>query len=313
MAQLVTLLGPQRLEPNLYEAVAAAGVSGQIATVTAGWEEREGEDEELAAHLQQPTVNLRLYPRAEQIFEIDRELFDGHRAARDEVREIELLYRARLAHALEAARELLALRATERVPESSIEPEIEASIEAVRVLDEQFLARVDSIWGEYVERFKPAGRQELARQREELHQILADTAALCVAGGHVGVLLDRLQMFGVFDAFTDRPVFAWSAGAMALAERVVVFHDSPPQGPGNAEVFGRGVNVYRDVVPLPHAQKRLRLSDAARVELFARRFAPARCVLLDQGAWVEWDGETWTDRRAAGELCVDGSVTGAAQ
>jgi len=91
-----------------------------------------------------------------------------------------------------------------------------------------------------------------------------------------------------------RGVVAWSAGAMALSERVVLFHDSPPQGAGDPEVLDAGLALCRQLVALPHARERLRLEDPVRVALFARRFAPATCVVLDSGARLDWDGVGWT-------------------
>ena len=83
------------------------------------------------------------------------------------------------------------------------------------------------------------------------------------------------------------PVIAWSAGAMALAERIVLFHDRSAHGPGHPEVYGSGLSVLRNVVPLPHARARLLLDDAPRMAVFARRFAPARCVLLENGTRMD--------------------------
>ena len=92
-----------------------------------------------------------------------------------------------------------------------------------------------------------------------------------------------LHLFNVAaGAAAAAPVIAWSAGAMALTDRIVLFHDRAPQGPGHPEVYGSGLSVLRDVVLLPHARARLLLDDAPRMAVFARRFAPARCVLLEQ-------------------------------
>jgi hypothetical protein len=77
---------------------------------------------------------------------------------------------------------------------------------------------------------------------------------------------------------------------MALTDRIVLFHDRAPQGPGHPEVYGAGLSVLRDVVLLPHARTRLLLDDAPRMAVFARRFAPARCVLLDNGTRIDSDG-----------------------
>jgi hypothetical protein len=137
-----------------------------------------------------------------------------------------------------------------------------------------------------------------------------ESAAVIVAGGHVNVLADVLHLFNVAAALNaeardpagdpaGRPVIAWSAGAMALTERIVLFHDRAPQGPGHPEVYSAGLSVLRDVVLLPHARTRLLLDDVPRMAMFARRFEPARCVLLDNGTRIDTDdADTRPDARA---------------
>ena len=110
----------------------------------------------------------------------------------------------------------------------------------------------------------------------------------------MGVLADVLHLFNVAAALRS-PVIAWSAGAMALAERIVLFHDRAPQGPGHPEVYASGLSVLRGIVPLPHARARLLLDDRPRMAVFASRFAPARCVLLESG--TRMDIEATTDCR----------------
>jgi hypothetical protein len=44
MAANVVLLGPQRFEPTLASVVRSLGIQEDLATVTAGWQEREDED-----------------------------------------------------------------------------------------------------------------------------------------------------------------------------------------------------------------------------------------------------------------------------
>ena len=50
-ARPIVLLGPQREQRTVADAVRGLGVEGPVATVTAGWEEREAEDTELRDHL----------------------------------------------------------------------------------------------------------------------------------------------------------------------------------------------------------------------------------------------------------------------
>jgi hypothetical protein len=212
---------------------------------------------------------------------------------------------------LEACRTLLA-RTDVAQPDEVVGPEIEDAIEQVRRLDAHHLARTAALDDEVFARVDPAGRPSLARHREQLGRELAPCEAVLVAGGHVGILLNRLRLFGVLELSDPRPIVAWSGGAMALAERVVLFHDSPPQGPGDPEVYARGMGLVRGVVPLPHAAERLRLEDPARVALLARRFAPEACVPLDAGDRLEGSSSSssWVGGQDGRRLERDGSVAG---
>lgn len=300
------LLGPQRSRPTLAEAVARLGIdssgTGQIASVTAGWQEREAEIDEMREHLSQPVVDLRLHRRCEQAFAEDPDLFHAHRARQDRLRAMHRLYRYRLDFALEPARELL-----RRTGDAALlAPEREAAIAAIRDLDRRYLRRIAEVHRAF-EQDHPAGAHPaLERQRDEIANLLEESAALAIAGGHVAVLVNRLRLFR-FAELAPKPIIAWSAGAMALAERVVLFHDSPPQGAGNAEVFDVGLGLTSGLLPLPHARRRLQLEDPFRVELFARRFAPDVCLLLDEGDAVTFDGSR-LQPAAARRLTTGGRV-----
>lgn len=287
----VVLLGPQRFFPSLGEAVSHLGIDGRLASVTAGWQEREAEDLELHEHLGERTVNLMLYSRAEDCFERDPDLFRAHRERQQRLRELQELYRGRLAHAQAAVRELYARSGDGEL----IEPEKAAATEAVRQLDAHHLGRVRAIDEAFEAAWRPRERPAVARHLRVLERLLSRVEALLVAGGHVAVLVNRLRLFGFDRLVGGRPVFAWSAGAMAVTERIVLFHHSPPQGHGNTELLESGLGLVRGVVALPHARRRLDLDDPGRMSRLARRFAPAECLTLDDGAWL-------VDRAGAREL-----------
>ena len=63
----------------------------------------------------------------------------------------------------------------------------------------------------------------------------------------------RMRLFRLSNSLLDKPVIAWSAGAMVLGERIVLFHDTPPQGSAWAEVMEQGFGLLPDLVPRPHA------------------------------------------------------------
>lgn len=282
----VVLLGPQRHDPNLNAAVRTLELQGRLATVTAGWQEREADDAELCDHLGHQCVNLELYRRAGEVFRRDPELDAAHQARQERLHRMQDLYLIRLNHAADACHTLAASDA----PDALKSQEMSGAVEALRALDAFHLRRVGEVHSEFVERFRPLEREGVAAQRAELASIFRDVAALAVAGGHVAVLLNRLRLFGIAELLDDRPVIAWSAGAMAVSERVVLFHDDPPHGPGHPEVVENGLGLIPRVVALPHARYRLHLDDPGRVSLMARRFAPAACVPMDGGARLDWNG-----------------------
>jgi hypothetical protein len=276
----IVLLGPQR-RPTLEGVARSLGLAGPVATVTAGWREREPDDAELTAHLGGRAVNLGLYRRWLDVQDGDPEYFAGERELAAVLAELQELYLLRLDFALRA------VYAVQRQAGQAGAAAVEDAVAAVRELDAAHLRRVNGARGEFFQRLSPHDRPVIAGHRAEVSAALADAAALVIAGGHVGVLAEVLHLFNIAAALRSAPVIAWSAGAMALADRVVLFHDRSPRGPGHAEVYGSGLSLLRDVVLLPHARARLLLDDTPRMAVFARRFAPARCVPLEAGTRID--------------------------
>lgn len=300
----VVLLGPQRAKPVLAGAMAARGIAGRVATITAGWQENEDDDADLDADLGGRAVNLKLHARGEQVFRDDADLAAAYKKRQERLRQLQDLYRVRLDHALEAVR---ALDRRDADPQM-LADERQSAIEAVRTLDEHHLERCRTIHAEFDARWRPAERPTVARHRRELEDLVKDAEAVCIAGGHVAVLLNRLKLFGVSTLRGERPVFAWSAGAMATAEKVVLFHDSPPQGPAIAEVLDTGAGLHAGVVPLPDAAHRLKLDDRDRVSLFARRFYPAACLVMGQGSRITYARDGWIAPHEVMRLGVKGDL-----
>lgn len=300
----VVLLGPQRLKSTLSSAVRALGVEGRIATVTAGWQEREPEDQELHTHLDGKTINLRLYARAEEVFRRDPEFAAAHKRRQERLRQIQNLYELRLAHGMDAVIHLL-----RREGDLSIlDPERESAMEAVRLLDRQHLERVQEVHAEFDREWRPGERDLIAHERRRIAEILKWTEALAIAGGHIAVLLNRLRLFDLTGMLRGQPVFAWSAGAMVITDRIVLFHDSPPQGRGNPELLDSGLGLTTGAIPLPHAFRRLKLEDPDRVARFVRRFRPARVFALEDGAQLYGKGLDWRGRLGVHELRWNGDL-----
>jgi hypothetical protein len=299
----ISLLGPQR-RPTVDAAARSLGTGGPVATITAGWQEREPDDKELTRLLGARDVNLQLYRRWLDVLETDPGYAAGEARLQAALSELNELYLVRLGHALQAAYTIQAKTGGgDRLASAALAD----AVAAVRELDAAHLYRVGQVRGEFFDHLRPHDREVIAGHRAAIGDVLAGAATVVLAGGRVDVLAHVLHLFNVAAAVRS-PVIAWSAGAMALAERIVLFGDRAPQGPGHAELHGSGLSLVRGAVLLPHARARLRLDDAPRMAMMARRFAPDRCVLLDPGARVDTDGSgSWPPgTRVLGE---DGQVT----
>jgi hypothetical protein len=283
--------------------VASLYPEGPVATITAGWQDREADDGELGRLLGSRDVNLRLYQRWLDVQERDPVFAVGERRLAELLTELQDLYLLRLDPALQAVYAVGRRGGGDRLGSSVLAE----AIETVRELDTAHLRRAGALRGEFYQGLAPHDRPVIAEHRAEVAGLLGDAAALVVAGGHVGVLADALHLFNVAAALRS-PVIAWSAGAMALAERIVLFHDRSAHGPGHPEMFASGLSLLHGVVPLPHARARLLLDDTPRMAVFARRFAPARCVLLENGTRLDvaGDGALPPTTRM---LAADGHVT----
>ncbi len=299
----ITLLGPQRLHPSLGATVRALGGEGVVATVTAGWQERENDDAELDAVLDGRSHNLALYRRWLDVLATDGEYAEAERQLHDQLDELRELYEVRLDHALRAVAALQRAAAPPQLQAAAIDD----AIEEVRRLDRWHLHSVATARAAFDAEAAPANRPIIRGHRDDVAERLGGCSTLAIAGGHVGVLLECLRLFDLTWP-AERALVAWSAGAMALSDRIVLFHDFVAQGHGRAEVLDAGLGFVHGVVALPHARRRLQLRDAARASVLARRFAPARCLVLDDGVRVdvEADGALPAGARV---LTPDGAIT----
>ena len=292
MSKLV-LLGPQRHHPKIGDVVKSLGLEGRFAVITAGWQEREEEMEELESHLGGvEIINLMLYKRSEELFRKDPLFREAHRNRQERLKRLQDLYRLRLNAMQGAVQDLMNRRKKDH--STLLEGEIEDALRMVRELDGHHFLKIQEINRDFEAKWEARTGAITLEDHNELAEILDRSRVILVAGGHVAVLLNRIRMFNLVNFFRDKHVIAWSAGAMVLGERVVLFHDTPPQGKGFAELFEAGLGVYSGILPLPHARDRMLLDNLARVSVFARRFQQSNCVVFDDESQLNYDGENWT-------------------
>lgn len=314
------ILGPQRPDPNCPEALRAlAPGDGPIVVLTAGWRTDETDDEALKRYLGPDTAVLPLYLWFDVVMRELPQLRAEYRARQDALVGLRRLHRMRLHPALAVVGDLL----EEKQRDALTEEHLALAFEDVRRIDDQLLASAARIHERHATASAPwLTSPVVERLRNRAIEALRSARAVVLTGGHVAVLLNRLQFFGVDRVLRQlgaegRPIFAWSAGAMVLADRIVLFYDDPPDGPAYPELLDLGFGLVKDLVVLPHARQRLRLEDPVRVGALATRFGPSPCIGLENGAWLVPNGEgQWSNRGMPGtafQLMPSGEVRMLAQ
>lgn len=305
----VVLLGPQRPDFDVADTLKELGIRGAVALVTAGWQEREPDDTALVAALARvdvQAVNLKLHARAEDVFKRDTELATAYMARQKLLRDLQSFYRIRLDKAGEAAHSI----SVRHVEPDLLRDESKISIDLFRHLDRDHLARCKVIHASFEDRWRLPERDAVAKHRKELAASLGAAQALVIAGGHVASLLNRLKLFDVLELATNMHVIGWSAGAMVLTEKIVLFHDFPPYGTDIAQVLDAGFGVAPNVVVLPDPRRRLRMDDHDGIARFAQRMAPAKCVAMDHGTRMIFENGRLV-RGAAARLTASGDFNDA--
>lgn len=300
----LTILGPERPDGVLPAVLQRHGVRGPVALVSAGWRHDEPRDEPLRAALNVSVHNLGLYAAFRELERDAPDLVAAWTRKQDELRKVKVLYRMRIVHAARAAQELWAER---RDPDCAW---FQLAVRSLREADELFLREARRLHAEFDTQVAPARHRLVRATAARMDDTLAGCEAILIAGGHVGVLRNRMSFFGMEAWLRRRRVYAWSGGAMVMAARVLLYHDHTAYGPGIAEFLDDGFGLLTDTVLLPHARERLNLEAPGTVAILARRVAPATAVGLENGAVFE-NGRFSGSPGSAFTLGFDGEVRAA--
>lgn len=313
MSGRLVLLGPQHPRPNLPAVLDELGTGGPIGVISAGWRHDEAQLDTLEHAVQRPVLPLPLYRWFEELEPGARELCAAWHGRQARVRAFKRAYGIELRAALQVQARLEEGTGRDRVV---FDQELAYAHELLRQLDSRALVRLDELRAAHPRTLQPWRDPAVRQRHEQARELLERTEVLCIAGGHVAILLNRMQFFGIHHLLRDyledgRTLVAWSAGAMALTERIVLFYDDPPEGPGDPELLDRGLGLVPGVVLLPHARRRLRLRQTERMGRMASRFLPRRCLTLENGSALELVEGALVDRGPPGtshELQLDGSL-----
>jgi len=297
------LLGPQRPQINLDAAIAQSGIGdAPIAVISAAWREAEGDIGDIQRLVANPLHDLGIYNRAEKVFKADASLQLAYRQRQDQLIEQQRMYRLRLRQLTIAAREILRAEGNT----AAIAEERRHAISQLRALDRHHLRQTRKIAARFDEQFSIDHNPLLADHVTALKEELARCDTVLITGGHVVVLLNRLNLFGFDSLLSNKNIIGWSAGAMVLSDRIVLFHDRLPQGRRDPEVMCEGLGMVPDTVLLPDARGRWRHNDPVRSSLFSRRFSPATCLTIDNGSLLRMQAGKVTDSEGIQHVTREG-------
>ena len=299
------LLGPQRPTLNLGDAVRGLGLADRpLAVISAGWQEAEGDIDDVQAEISSPLLDLALYQRTEEVFDADAALADAHRERQLQLQDLQRLYKLRLKSLTHATRQLL---------DANGEPDMVAAEQRhafaqLRALDRHHEHNIGKLHDSFARRFDVAVHPQLAAHRADIQGILDRCAGIVITGGNVIVLINRMRLFDVGPLLADHDIVGWSAGAMALANRIVLYHDRMPLERRTPELLGHGLGLVPGMLLLPDPERRLRVRDKLRMSLYARRFSPDTCITLGSGAALTIAGNDVVECVGAERLTRNGGL-----
>ena len=297
------LLGPQRPVVNLGSAMTQTGIGGgPIAVISAAWQEAEGDIDDIRSHVGNELFSLPIYHHADELFAADKPLRDAYRERQDLLIEQQNMYRLRLRQLTIAAREILRVEGNV----SAIAEERRHAISQLRALDRHHLRQVNKIYDRYKEKFDTEKNNHLAQHVAAIEKELERCETVLITGGNVVVLMNRLQLFGLGNHLVRKNIVGWSAGAMVLCDRIVLFHDRMPQGRRDPEVMCNGLGIVPSTVLLPDARNRVRSKELVRSSLFSRRFAPATSLTLDNESMLLIQGGKVQHSKSVRHIARDG-------
>jgi hypothetical protein len=300
--QPLQLLGEQREQPRLQAALDRWGIRGPVGLVAAGWEEDEFDDAWVQAAISAPLFNSKLYEFADQLFAEDPEVLTLLRQRQDKLRELREVNQLQTDHLGAVARELL----RQSDPGDAFAEPLALTFKQLREVDSQYMRSVNLLIRDFDRKIAPGTRPSIFSYRRRVLDRLRGCRALLIAGGHIGVLLNRLKLSRLLDHL-DVPVIAWSGGAMALGDQVCFYHHFIPHADGQVELSRYGMRWFSGLQLFPRARDRLDWSDRVELALLSRRIK-GRCLLLDRDSELEWSSSRLTRASGVRALTSEGLI-----
>jgi len=303
MATNLYILGPQGPQENLVSLINQlinAGTLSKnpspIAVVSTGWRHDEDSIDALVEALPINLSLLPLYGWFDLLGNKEPDLSQMHADRQKKIKQHKEFYREQLHFHMNLWKKYN----IRRQANAAFKTEEDTAFKNLKRCDDEMLASLENIRTSYPKLqqawLHPSAKQYHEKIKEELNR----AQALLITGGHAAVLRNRFIFFGMHRLLKDfllsgKPIIAWSAGAMVLTDKIVLYYDNPPQGEGHAEILDYGIGLLPRMIFFPHAHERLNLDSSSRIKQLAKRFDPYLCIGLENGAKLHFNGRDLKD------------------
>lgn len=138
-------------------------------------------------------------------------------------------------------------------------------------------------------------------QKKMFEERILSANSIFIFGGHVAVLMNRLNFYKLKDAFRKALArgtnfFTVSAGSDVLCDKIILYgwvdleHPDPMR---DFEYFDKGFGLIQKLTLFPHCLDRIKTDDPDTLSYLAHRFHGSICVGLDQLSFLKL--ETYKD------------------
>jgi hypothetical protein len=179
--------------------------------------------------------------------------------------------------------------------------ELQYTLKHIRSIDKE-MAVVSSEFDDYF--FKKSGIEKnptYIGQKKMLEERILSSNTIFIFGGHVAVLMNRLNFYKLKDAFrkalaSGTNFLTVSAGTDVMCDKIILFGWVDIEYPDPCrefEFFDHGFELITKLTPFPHCIERIKTDDPDTLSYLAHRFDGSICVGLDQKSFLKL--ETYVD------------------
>lgn len=179
--------------------------------------------------------------------------------------------------------------------------DVQYTLKHIRDMDNEMAAVSTEIDDYFFKKSRVAENPTYQKQKKMLEERILSSNSIFIFGGHVAVLMNRLNFYKLKDVFRKALAdgtnfYTVSAGSDVLCDKIILYgwvdleHPDPDR---DFEFFDHGFGLITKLTLFPHCLDRIKTEDPDTLSYLAHRFESSICVGLDQNSFLKL--ETYLD------------------